>query len=96
MAEEFIWLDSSDGMKKHIISDDWSDVVNQDISIAIGTHAALPDAHHPQEHTHPTLGNINFTGTISSGGETGLTGTRTIAGYTLTFKNGLLVGFQAP
>jgi len=40
--------------------------------------------------------NTNFIGTISADGETGLTGTRTVAGYTLTFKKGLLVGFQAP
>lgn len=41
-------------------------------------------------------GRVNFTGTISAGGDEGLTGQRTIAGYTLTFKKGLLVGFQAP
>ncbi len=47
-------------------------------------------------HSHPTHGNINFTGTIQADGDTGLSGTKTIAGYTFTFKKGLLVGFQAP
>lgn len=47
-------------------------------------------------HSHTELGSINFTGPVSADGETGLTGTRTVAGYTLTFKKGLLVGFQAP
>jgi len=41
-------------------------------------------------------GDINFTGTISVDGEAGLTGTRTIDGHTLTFKNGILVGYSAP
>ena len=43
----------------------------------------------------PDCGDINFTGIVSADGDEGLTGTRTIAGYTLTFKKGLLVGFQA-
>jgi len=42
------------------------------------------------------LGNINFIGTVSADGSQGLTGQRTIQGYTLTFKKGLLTGFQAP
>lgn len=45
------------------------------------------------EHTHSELGDINFTGTISTAGQQGITGSRTIGGYTITFKNGLLVGF---
>ena len=48
------------------------------------------------DHSHPTHGDINFTGIVSADEEAGLTGTRTISGYTLTFKKGLLVGFQAP
>uniref|UniRef100_A0A6M3L136 Uncharacterized protein n=1 Tax=viral metagenome TaxID=1070528 RepID=A0A6M3L136_9ZZZZ len=47
-------------------------------------------------HSHTELGDINFTGTISVDGDEGLTGERTVGGYTLTFKKGLLVGFQAP
>lgn len=42
------------------------------------------------------FGNVNFTGTVSADGNQGLTGAKTIAGYTFTFKKGLLVGFQAP
>jgi len=37
------------------------------------------------------LGNVNFTGTVKVDGDQGLTGQRTIQGYTLTFKKGLLV-----
>ena len=58
------------------------------------THATLPDAHHPQEHTHSEHGDINFTGTVSADGDGGLTGSRTVGGYKLTFKKGLLVGFE--
>lgn len=48
------------------------------------------------DHSHPTHGDIDFTGTISANGDQGLTGQKTIAGYTFTFKKGLLTGFQAP
>jgi len=47
-------------------------------------------------HGHPTLGDINFTGTISADGEAGVTGSRVIDGHRLTFKNGILVGYEAP
>ena len=40
-------------------------------------------------------GNINFTGTVSADGDQGLTGERTVGGYKITFKKGLLVGFEA-
>jgi len=45
-------------------------------------------------HTHPTLGNVNFTGTVSADGDEGLTGSRTLGGHTFTFKKGLLVGYE--
>lgn len=45
-------------------------------------------------HTHATLGDINFTGTISANGDTGITGSKTIGGFKITFKNGLLTGFD--
>ena len=48
------------------------------------------------DHSHPTHGDIDFTGTVKADGDTGLTGQKTITGYTFTFKKGLLVGFQAP
>lgn len=47
-------------------------------------------------HTHDTHGDINFIGIVSADGDIGLTGQKTIAGYTFTFKKGLLTGFQAP
>lgn len=47
-------------------------------------------------HSHLTHGDINFTGTVSADGDEGLTGEKTVKGYTLTFKKGLLVGFQPP
>ncbi len=46
------------------------------------------------DHSHPTLGDINFTGTVSAGGNQGLTGTRTVAGHKLTFTKGILTGFE--
>jgi len=45
-------------------------------------------------HQHSTHGDINFTGTVSANGDQGLTGERTVGGYKLTFKKGLLVGFE--
>jgi len=45
-------------------------------------------------HSHATHGDINFTGTVSADGNQGLTGQRTVGGYKLTFKKGLLVGFE--
>jgi hypothetical protein len=48
------------------------------------------------DHVHTTLGDLNITGTLSANGDAGVTGQRVIQGYTLTFKKGLLVGFQAP
>ena len=92
-----IWLDTSGGMTERDVNGrPWSAVIDIDVLDAIVTHAALPNAHHPQAHTHSELGNINFTGSISAEGSAGLTGTRTIDGHTLTFKNGILTGYQAP
>uniref|UniRef100_A0A6M3J6Y2 Uncharacterized protein n=1 Tax=viral metagenome TaxID=1070528 RepID=A0A6M3J6Y2_9ZZZZ len=71
-----IWLDTSGGMVERDTNGPWASIIDLDISDAIATHTALPDAHHPSN--------------------VGLTGTRTIDGHTLTFKNGLLVGYQAP
>jgi len=48
------------------------------------------------EHSHAEHGDINFTGKIAADGEEGLTGQRTLQGYTLKYKKGLLIGFQAP
>lgn len=48
----------------------------------------------PLVHSHPELGDTNFTGKISVGGVAGLTGSRLIPGVgTLTFTKGLLTGF---
>ncbi len=45
-------------------------------------------------HSHPTLEDINFTGTVSVGGSAGLTGSRLIPTVgTLTFTKGILTGF---
>jgi len=71
-------------------------VESRELTSTITDHAGLPNAHHPQGHAHATHGDINFTGTISADGQVGLTGTRTIDGHALTFKNGILVGYQAP
>ena len=45
-------------------------------------------------HSHSTHGDINFTGTVSADGDEGLTGERTVGGYRITFKKGLLIGFE--
>lgn len=45
-------------------------------------------------HSHPEHGDINFTGGVSADGASGLSGQRTLHGYTLTFSKGLLVGFS--
>jgi len=44
-------------------------------------------------HLHPILGDINFTGTVSTDGSQGLTGEKILGGFKFTFKKGLLVGF---
>jgi len=46
------------------------------------------------EHSHPTHGDINFTGVVAADGSVGLTGERTVGGYKFTFKKGLLTGFE--
>jgi len=45
-------------------------------------------------HDHPELNDINFTGTISVGGEAGLTGSKVLDGKRLTFTNGILTGYE--
>lgn len=46
--------------------------------------------------TDITTDSIKLSGSISTDGQEGLTGSRTIGGHKLTFKNGILVGYQAP
>ncbi len=41
------------------------------------------------------MGNVNFVGAVTVDGDSAITGTRTIGGYRITFKKGLLTGFQA-
>ena len=45
-------------------------------------------------HSHPTHGDINFTGTISADGIVGITGSKMVGGHRITFKKGLLIGFE--
>ena len=45
-------------------------------------------------HLHPTLGDVNFTGTISVDGEAGLTGNKVLDGKRLTFTNGILTDYE--
>jgi len=77
-----------------------SETGNYDIPLPIvmsaitGLVEALVDKS-DSDHSHPAHGDIDFTGTVSAGGDAGLTGERTVGGYKLTFKKGLLVGFQA-
>lgn len=46
------------------------------------------------DHTHDTLNNLNITGMFGIGGDRGVTGSKTFGGYTLTFKEGVLTGFE--
>lgn len=48
------------------------------------------------EHAHATHGDINLTGTVSVNGDRGVTGTKVTPIGTLTFKEGILVGFTPP
>ena len=45
-------------------------------------------------HLHPELGNVNFIGTVSADSAQGITGSRTLGGYKITFTKGLLTGFE--
>ena len=45
------------------------------------------------DHTHPHLGDLADMVTLLG---SGVTGSRTIQGYTLTFNHGVLTGFEAP
>lgn len=51
------------------------------------------DAPATVDHTHP---NLEYLGDIVTLLNSGLTGFRTIQGYTLTFNHGVLTGFEAP
>lgn len=46
-------------------------------------------------HTHPTHGDINFTGVVQADGSAGITGSKTLGGFRITFKKGLLTGFDS-
>ena len=69
-------------------------VETPELENTMSQHESLPDVHHAEAHTHPTLGDINFTGSVSVGGEAGITGSKTVGGFKITFKKGLLTGFE--
>ena len=78
-----------------ILTDQWTLLkTDPNVNTSIATHTALPNAHHPQTHSHPTHGNINFTGTVSADGHAGITGE-----YEGTFKkikvqDGIVIEFE--
>ena len=45
-------------------------------------------------HLHPTLSDVNFTGSIAVAGSAGISGRFTIGSYKLSFKNGVVVGCE--
>uniref|UniRef100_A0A6H1ZJ93 Uncharacterized protein n=1 Tax=viral metagenome TaxID=1070528 RepID=A0A6H1ZJ93_9ZZZZ len=89
--ENFVlWLKPDDGWYKWAGSS-W-EITNNPIT-ATELASALAGKS-DTDHSHPTHGDINFTGTVSADGDAGLTGERTIGGYKITFKKGLLTGFE--
>ena len=78
----WVWLKPTDGGIEIYALEDGTWGLQATISLA--------------SHSHPTHGDINFTGAVSVDSEAGITGARTIDGHTLTFKNGILVGYEAP
>lgn len=45
-------------------------------------------------HTHSEIGDVNFTEDVYAGGQKGISGSKTIGGYQITFSKGLLTGFE--
>ncbi len=67
------------------------------LPIALASITGLTDALAGKadiSHSHATHGDINFTGSVSAGGDAGITGSKTVGGYRITFKKGLLTGFE--
>ena len=101
-----LWLSTIDSKWREYINGTWivrsaplmvvpSEVtLDTELDARMLAHEALPSIHHPQEHSHPTHGDINFTGTVSAAGVQGLTGQRTVGGWKIIFSKGLLVGFE--
>ncbi len=72
-VRSFVSVPKADGsVERWELTDQWRLTRTDNLATSIATHAGLPNAHHPQTHEHPTHGDINFTGTISAGGEAGI------------------------
>jgi hypothetical protein len=92
----FTWNDSSWSVSSAPLVVIPSEVsLDTELDARMLAHETLPNVHHPQEHSHPTHGDINFTGSVSAGGDAGITGSKTLGGFKITFKKGILTGFEA-
>lgn len=66
------------------LTDDWVKVLSEPpiASLALANH------------THPTHGDINFTGAIQAGGYDGVNGRFTVDSKKLTFKEGICIAVE--
>ncbi len=76
--QDWIWFKSSTGELYEFVDGNW--VLSETLSLA--------------SHSHPTHGDINFTGTVSVGGDAGLTGEFEGTFKKIRIVNGIITEFE--